>query len=231
MDRPRIALLDASHGHEATRRNFRREVDASLIEFDVTDGEIPDRFDVDGVIVTGSRASVYWEEPWIADTREYVRSVHDRGIPLFGICWGHQLIADALGGTVTPMGEYEIGYKTITQTGETPMFEGIDREFVAYTTHSDEVTAVPDGTAIVAENEVSIQAYAGDGVWGVQFHPEYDMETAREVTEAKDELDPAKKRTALDSITEDRFEEACHTKQVFDNFLVHLVAAPTRASD
>ncbi|MFW6153040.1 MAG: GMP synthase, partial [Halobacteriota archaeon] len=84
---------------------------------------------------------------------------------------------------------------------------------------------------IIAENDVSIQGFAGDRVWGVQFHPEYDMATAREVTLAKDDLDEERKRRALESITPENYRRAGQAKRIFDNFqvLVETAAEPRTA--
>lgn len=215
----RIALLDASHNHPATRRNFRRELDANLVEFDVTNGAFPPDASFDGIVVTGSRSSVYWDEAWIDKTRAYVADAAAAGVPMLGVCWGHQLLADALGGTVESMGEYEIGYRTIDHTGTSALFDGIDERFVAFTTHSDAVTALPPDMDIIAENDMAIQGFEGDRIWGIQFHPEYDMATARDVTEAKDDLHPDRKAAALDGITDENYRSAGQAKTVFDNFL------------
>src|SRR6056297_159544 len=176
MTRARLVVLDASHGNEDTRRNFRRELDADLVEFDVTSGDVPstgEAFpDVDGVVVTGSRASVYWDEPWIAAVKEWTADAIDRGLPILGVCWGHQLLADVLGGEVAAMDAYELGYVTIERTtDQDPLFEGIDRRFTAFATHSDEVVTLPPGAEPLAENDRSIHGFRAGAVYGVQFHP------------------------------------------------------------
>src|SRR6056297_3272092 len=107
MRRPRLALLNASHGDENVPRNYRRELSGSLEEFDVTDGSLPADYGYDGVVITGSRASVYWEEPWIDATKDWVAGAVERDLPCLGICWGHQLLASVLGGEVADMGVYE----------------------------------------------------------------------------------------------------------------------------
>jgi GMP synthase (glutamine-hydrolysing) len=223
MDRPRIALLNASYEKTDTRRNFRRELDASIEEFDAVDGHVPTGYGYDGLVVTGSKASVYWDEDWIDPVREYAAGAVDAGVPALGVCWGHQLLADALGGEVCAMGEdtYEIGYRTVetTEDGrEDPIFEGIDAEFTVFTTHGDEVVELPPGGEVLAENDYAVQAFRAGPAVGVQFHPEYDPQTARSVTRGKDFL-PAERRAAvLDGITEDAYAEACVAKQLFENF-------------
>ena len=218
-DRLRVALLDASHGAEHTRRNFRRELDADLAEFDVTDNHRPTDFDFDAVVVTGSRASVYWDRDWIRPLVDYVADAYDRGLPILGVCYGHQVLAAALGGRVESMGEYEIGYSTITRTAEDELLAGIDTEFTAFTTHSDVVTDLPPDAALLAENDYGVHAFRCGHAWGVQFHPEYDRDTAIEVTEAKaGDLSEDRIQSVLDGITATNYDAACRTKRLFDNF-------------
>ena len=212
-----MALLDASHGDTHTRRNFRRELDADLVEFDVTEGDRPDGFEFDAVVVTGSRASVYWDEGWIDPLTDYVAAAHDRGLPILGVCYGHQVIAEALGGRVEAMGEYEIGYREITRTAEDELLAGLPETFTAFTTHSDAVAELPPGAALLAENDYGIHAFRVGRAWGVQFHPEYDRETATDLTKRKD-LDEERIRSVLDGITAETYDAACRTKRLFDNF-------------
>lgn len=218
---PRFAVLDASHGDRSTKRNFRRELDASLAEFDVTNGQLPEGFEYDGVVVTGSRSSVYWEEPWIGPTKEWLSEAIEREIPCLGICYGHQLLADVLGGTVEGMGAYEIGYNTVTHTGDSRLFSGIDEEFLVFTTHSDAVTELPPGAEALAENEYSNHGFRKDHVFGVQFHPEYDMETAAQLTRRKD-LTEERREAVLSGITEENYAAACQAKRVFENFTEYV---------
>ncbi len=221
MSQLRIAVLNAAHQDQNTTRNFRRELDASLSEFDVTDGETPDSFAFDGAVVTGSRSSVYWDEPWIESTKSWVRDAIDRGMPFLGICWGHQLLADVLGGTVEDMGAYEVGYSSIEQVSDSLLFDGISEEFTAFTSHSDEVTTLPPGSEPLATNEYSNHGFHTGRVFGVQFHPEYDTKTARELVHRK-ELSDERLRSVLDEITDENYQQACEAKLVFDNFVAFV---------
>jgi GMP synthase (glutamine-hydrolysing) len=216
-DRLRVAMLDASHGDTHTRRNFRRELDADLVEFDVTEGDCPDGFGFDAIVVTGSRASVYWDESWIGQLIDYVGAAHDRGVPILGVCYGHQVLAAALGGRVESMGEYEIGYREITRTADDDLFAGIPETFTAFTTHSDVVADLPPDAELLAENDFGVHAFRRDRAWGVQFHPEYDRETATALTEQKD-LGEEYIQSVLDGITDENYDAACRTKRLFDNF-------------
>ena len=212
----RIALLNASYDDSNTARNFRRELDGDLSVFSAVDRELPTSYEFDAVVVTGSRASVYEEEPWIADARDWVAGALDRGLPALGICWGHQLLADVLGGTVEPMGEYELGYRTVRHTGD-DVFEGVPETFTVFTTHSDAVTDLPPGADRIAENEYGIQGFRHGNVYGLQSHPEYDPRTAEAVTRGKD-LPEERIESVCAGITESAYDEAKAAKRVFDNF-------------
>ena len=215
----RIALLNAAHDGDQNRRNFRRELDADLVEYDVTERELPDGFAFDACVLTGSRASVYWEEPWIADLEAWVREAVERDVAFLGVCFGHQLLAHALGGTVEPMDEYEIGYRTVSHDGASPLLSDVDEEFTVFTTHSDRVVELPPGAEQFAENDYGVHGFRKGDVFSVQFHPEYDLETAREVTQGKDDqLSEERIQQVLDGITAENYDAACEAKRLFQNF-------------
>ncbi|WP_435067894.1 type 1 glutamine amidotransferase [Haloplanus sp. C73] len=217
----RFALLDASHGTEHTRRNFRRELDAALVEFDVSAGDLPPDFDYDAVVVTGSRSSVYGSEPWIDDLLDWIGSAADRGLPILGVCYGHQALAAALGGQVESMGDYELGYREVRTVDDDPLFAGIDTPFTAFQAHSDRVTALPPGATRLAENDRGVQAFRRGNCWGVQFHPEYDQSSAEEVARGTD-LPADRIQRVVDGIDDDAYDAACRTKRLFDNFVEHV---------
>lgn len=221
MSQLRIAMLNASHRDMNTTRNFRRELDGSLAEYYVTDGEVPDDYAFDAVVVSGSRSSVYWDEEWIDATRSWVGEAVDRGIPHLGICWGHQLLASVLGGTVEAMGAYEVGYSEITRTADTRLFDGVPETFTSFTSHSDAVTELPSGATALAENHYSVHGFRKDRVFGVQFHPEFDPKTARDLVHRKD-LSQDRLESVLAEITAENYREACESKLVFDNYLAFV---------
>jgi GMP synthase (glutamine-hydrolysing) len=229
MSRPRVALLNAAHDPTDTTRNFRRELDADLAEFRVVDGDLPAHADFDGIVVTGSRSSVYWDDDWIPALVEYVADCHDAGVPVLGVCFGHQVLAEALGGGVADMGEYEIGYRAVRQTVDDPVFDGVDESFTVFTTHSDAVVDLPDSAQVVAENDYGVHAFRADQSVGLQFHPEYDRATAERVTERKDDLDDDRKAEVLAGIDDENYAAACEAKRVFENFTQSLVEP--RAAD
>ncbi|MEF8788621.1 MAG: type 1 glutamine amidotransferase [Haloarculaceae archaeon] len=220
---PRVAVLDASLGETPAEANFRRELDAEVDVYGLSEGRLPPPvasrdWRYDGVVISGSQSSVYDDLDWIHGATDWVRRVHTAGVSILGVCWGHQFLAQALGGRVVDMGEYELGYRTITRVGEDPLFEGVPREFTSFETHSDRVAELPSGARVLARNEFGVQAFRVGGSYGVQFHPEYDRETAEWVTRGKD-LPEERLRAVLDGITERTVREAEIATRVFENFL------------
>jgi GMP synthase (glutamine-hydrolysing) len=222
-----VALLDASVGETPAERNFRRELDADVRAYKVSEGEFPPQvetagFDIDAVVVSGSQTSVYDDESWIGRTEAWVGDAVDAGVPLLGVCWGHQLLAQAVGGEVEPMGGMgELGYETVRRLeDDDPLFDGVESSFLAFETHTDEVTALPASATPLAETGRALQAFRVKNAWGVQFHPEYDRDTARWVTENKRGwLTDEQVDAILDTITAGRHAETAQAARVFDNFL------------
>jgi GMP synthase (glutamine-hydrolysing) len=246
MRQLRLALLNAAYADESTRRNFRRELDADLVEFDATSGDLPPAWSdgadgraeatrprFDGVVVTGSAASAYWDEGWIHDAREWVRGAHERDLPVLGVCFGHQLLATALGGTVEELPEYEIGYRSVRRTGDSPLLAGLDEEFTVFTTHGDGVVSLPDGAEVFAENDYGLHGFRVGNAFGVQFHPEYDVETAESVTRTKEFLGEERVAEVVAGITDENYAEACEAKRLFENFTDYArrATAPAGAAD
>jgi GMP synthase - Glutamine amidotransferase domain len=238
----RFALLNAAHDDTHTTRNFRRELDATLVEFDTTDGHLPPSVDpatageagageFDAAVVTGSASSVYHDAPWITSAVEWVADAADAGLPVLGVCFGHQLLATALGGRVASMDGYEIGYNEVHHDGD-GLFDGIDRTFSVFTTHGDAVVELPPGATRLAENAHGVQAFRQGQCWGVQFHPGYDTETAEHVTDGKrDRLGDDRVDTVLAGVTPDSYESACEAKQLFDNFCRAVRSSESVAAD
>ncbi|MFB6201651.1 MAG: type 1 glutamine amidotransferase [Halorhabdus sp.] len=224
MHEPTITLLDASLGDTPAEGNVRRELDLPVTARKVSDGTIPPvpesaQWTDDGVVVSGSQTAVYADQDWIDRTAAWVADAVAVGVPILGICWGHQLLAQALGGQVGPMSDYELGYATIDRVAEDPLFDGIGESFRAFESHSDGVQRLPDDATLLAKNERAVQAFRVENALGVQFHPEYDIETARWVVQNKEgELPTERLDRVLDEITPETHAETAPAKRVFRNF-------------
>ncbi|WP_257300460.1 type 1 glutamine amidotransferase [Haloarchaeobius sp. FL176] len=223
-----VAVLDASVGDTPAERNLVRELAAASAEVDIDVYKLPAgerpptvasaEWRYDGVVVSGSQTSVYEDRDWIHEATAWVRRVHAAGVPILGICWGHQFIAQALGGRVVDMGEYELGYRQVSRVGEDQLFDGVPAQFVSFETHSDRVAELPPGAKVLARNDRGVQAYRVGSSYGLQFHPEYDRQTAVWVTEGKD-LPADRIQQVLDGITDESVAAAEAAKAVFANFL------------
>lgn len=229
-----FALLDASLGTPHAKRNFPREIGAQLTVFDVNDGDLPpgfrdsdapngrppfeDRFD--GVVISGSQSSVYDDRDWIRHLSAWVREGIHREIPMLGVCWGHQLLAQVLGGQVEE-GAYELGYTRVDLLETDPFFDGVSSPTTVFATHSDHVVEMPPGATVLARNEASIQSFRAGCVVTCQFHPEYDLETAEAMIRSKS-LPKEDVKRAMATCTPDNEQRARAVKRVFHNF-EHLV--------
>ena len=146
-----------------------------------------------GIVITGSHAMVTDRLPWSVAVEAWLPMVLDAGIPLLGICYGHQLLARAAGGEVGyhPRGR-EIGTVKIDlsdDAGEDPLFHGVPKTFEAHVIHAQSVLRLPPKAILLASNDYEPHhAFRlGDCAWGLQFHPEYDTRIIRDYIEAQAE--------------------------------------------
>lgn len=156
-----------------------------------------------GLVVTGSPAMATDGAPWSLAAEDFLRTAHERGVPILGVCYGHQLLARALGGAAdwNPNGR-EIGTieARLTDEGHTDrLFGSLGSPLVMQASHSQSVNALPPGAIRLAFNDHDPnQAFRmGERSWGMQFHPEFDAEIIRgyidhRADDLRDEgLDPA----------------------------------------
>jgi GMP synthase (glutamine-hydrolysing) len=182
-------------------------------EFSVVDARRDCPLDIDcaGVIVTGSASSVYDGDPWIGKAEDFLRRALDNDVPVYGICFGHQLLAQALGGRVEkcPHG-WELGTSWIRLDPEArgdPLFAGVPLEFRAQQSHGDIVTELPTGAVRLAGNlHWRIQAARfNELAWGTQFHPEFTAGIAAGMVEC---LAPSLPRGAFPDLAPGEAPEA-----------------------
>ena len=188
----RIAILVANtddsafaKAHPGDGERFRALIggarpDWQFSEYWVGRGEFPTSLDgIDGVIVTGSPASVHDADPWISRLMAVIRALNARKTPMFGTCFGHQAIAAALGGQVAlnPKG-WVLGRVETQVQGLGPI--------ALYAAHSEQVTHLPpDATAIATTPGCPIAAFAiGSHVLTTQYHPEMTHDFMAALTDA-----------------------------------------------
>lgn len=148
---------------------------------------------VRGVIVLGGYMGVLDapELPWLAAEIDWIRDTVNAGVPVFGICLGHQLLAHAMGGTVIKRPAPEIGFLPLTRTEagvEDEIWAGWPDEMPALVIHDDEVSDLPEGAVAMADGTEAFAAYRlADGLsYGVQFHPETSADLFAQWTERPD---------------------------------------------
>ena len=148
---------------------------------DVREGDgLPGHDAVSAVVVTGSPAYTTDHPDWAERTAEWLREAVTRGLPTLGLCFGHQLLAYALGGEVAlnPSGR-EIGTVELRLTGKAqvdPLLGSLPPTFPVQVSHRQTVLRLPEGAVHLAYSQGDQhQAFRIDGqAWGLQFHPEFD---------------------------------------------------------
>ena len=142
-------------------------------------GALPSHEGLAGVIVTGSGAMVTDRHEWSERSADWLRDAAHAGLPVFGICYGHQLLAHALGGEVgdnpagREMGTVCVDLRPAAQ--DDPLFVGLSPRIGAQATHQQSVLRTPPGATVLAGNDHDPHhAFRwGQAAWGVQFHPEF----------------------------------------------------------
>jgi GMP synthase-like glutamine amidotransferase len=168
---------------------FSRYLKDDIVTFKASSLQFPENMDdYDHIIVSGSEDSVLNDKGYIHREMELIRECVDRGISILGICFGHQLIARALLGleSVRRAAYLEIGWKMVTVHRKNPLLEGISDEFHIFNSHFDEVCNLSDDFEVQASSElcgVQVFQVKNKPVWGIQFHPEIDVESGRKSIE------------------------------------------------
>lgn len=159
---------------------------------DAVAGEaLPPLAGVSGIIITGSHAMITDRLPWMRAVSAWLVAALNQTIPVLGICFGHQLLADSLGGQVAyhPQGP-EIGTVAInlTAAGEQDVLLGaLPGQFMAHATHAQSVSKLPANALCLAGNahEPHHAFRIGANAWGVQFHPEFSAAIMRVYLDAQ----------------------------------------------
>jgi GMP synthase (glutamine-hydrolysing) len=161
---------------------MRADTDKVLIR-DVRDGQpLPQYHELSGIVLTGSHSSVTEHQAWSERAARWLPGAVERGIPTLGICYGHQLLAYAFGGKVTDnpngleYGTLQIDLRSDYASDE--LFGALPNPVRMHLCHRQSVLRLPKTARLLASSAMDPhQAFAiGSRAWGVQFHPEFDME-------------------------------------------------------
>jgi len=154
--------------------------------------ELPAHEGLAGVVVSGSVAMVTDCRDWSQRVAAWLAQVVAANVPVLGICYGHQILAHAIGGCVSynPNGqEYgTVEIRLLPAAKDDPLLSHLPAVFHAQAIHSQSVIRLPDGAVRLAENDHDRhQAFrVGKCAWGVQFHPEFDVDIVRSLARARD---------------------------------------------
>lgn len=189
-----IILLKTGSTHAAIRQRFGDFEDWFLQAWTgchvrlvnaVTCEALPALQGNEGVVITGSPAMVTDQEPWSERLALWLREQAHGQVPVLGVCYGHQLLAHALGGKVHwhPRGR-EIGTVPITcepAARQDPLLSILPATFLAQVTHAQSVQTLPAQATLLAHNDYEPHhAFrVGATTWGLQFHPEFSSEIMR----------------------------------------------------
>jgi len=188
----KILILDYSVDRSETsavKRWLPVNSDVSSLFID-TEESFPDDLinnDFTHVIHTGSALSITQVAPFTDKAVDYIRKASDKGVPQMGICYGHQLICQALIGKhavqSSPNG-LEAGWNNITFVNGSISTLGVEKNETVWQHHFDEVIELPEGSELYATNpHTRIQAYINyeQHLFGTQFHPEFDKEAGDKI--------------------------------------------------
>ena len=170
--------------------------------FNILDDEFPkDHLECDGWIVTGSPHGVYEDHSWIPTVSRLINNVYEANLPIFGVCFGHQLIAQALGGHVEKSEKgWGLGLHTYQVNNKPDYMSNLSEEVTLNICHQDQVLRPPQGATVYAKSEFCENAgfYIKDKVLTMQAHPEFLVDftkalltARRDVTIPKEFVDPA----------------------------------------
>lgn len=204
MYRLGLLLCDLVPEPIAERFTGYREVFRTAIErtgatvewrmFDAFNGELPESIDAcDGYLITGSRAGIDDDFGWIARLEGVVRDIAASGRPLVGLCFGHQLIARALGGDVekSPNG-WGIGLHRHRASAQKPWMTPELPEFILPVFHQDQVTELPPDSELLASNDHcrNFIIQFNEHTLGIQGHPEFSPDYVAALVELRSDILP-----------------------------------------
>lgn len=154
--------------------------------------DLVEQEDLAGILISGSVKSAYEQLPWMLALEELVRRAHARQIPLLGICFGHQILATALGGSVQKLPRIrEFGTLPVYlyPSDEHPWLLGFSSGTMTSQTHQDHVAELPPGATVHGFSQLTPhQIFSVGSCLGVQFHPEYTEAELKQIGQARQHI-------------------------------------------
>lgn len=171
MERQMVLVIDfgGQYNQLIARRVREHNVYCEIVPYTYTIDKIKAK-NPSAIIFTGGQNSVYGEDAPGVD-----KEIFNLGVPVLGICYGHQLVTYTLGGEVTSSEVREYGKAAVTLDNACKLFDGIEIDNTCWMSHTDTVAKVPEGFKVVAHTKVCpVAAMMNEekNIYGVQFHPE-----------------------------------------------------------
>ena len=178
-----------------------------LTWFDAHLGMLPPAVDAcDAWICTGSRYSVYEDRDWIVSLKGFVRELHLARATYVGICFGHQMLAEALGGKVAPAAQgWGVGVHDMTIVRSEAWMQPLEAHCRLQYMHADQVQSMPPGAALLARSDHCPVAMfgVGDTMLGIEGHPEFPASYAEALLlDRRERIGSERVDAALSSLTE-----------------------------
>ena len=185
---------------------------AEFVWFDARNGELPGSPDAcDAYVCTGSRHSVYEDRDWIERLKEYVRGLHLAEKPFVGVCFGHQVLAQALGGEVTKADQgWGVGIHEMRVTVPEPWMQPLKEDCKLQYMHGDQVQRLPPESVVLASAPHCPVAMfkVGEHMLGIEGHPEFSAAYVEALLrERRDRIGPARTDAALASLNQKADDE------------------------
>ncbi len=225
-----LVLQHADVEHPGQLGAFLAEDGHEMTQVELDAGEsLPAIDGFDGLWVMGGPMDVWQEDghPWLKNEKAYIReAVIDKGIPFLGLCLGHQLLAEAIGGSVGPSETPEIGVMSVglTELGaESVFFDGAPGKFDCLQWHSAEVKSLPsDAKVLATSDDCVVQAMSwGPRAFSAQFHVEVEADTVANWAKIP-EYDSALTKALGDGAAEKLANTVAGRLQAFNNVAERL---------
>ncbi len=182
--------------------------DLEFVVYDAELGELPQDIDeVDGYLITGSKSSVYEEKEWIHALADFVKRLHAAKKKFVGICFGHQMVAHALGGKTEKSDKgWGVGVHGASFSSQPDWHDGADNDFKLLVSHQDQVVELAPGSEVLAGSDFCEHAVTqlGQHILTFQGHPEFVHRYSETLLNIRREMiGEDNYRTGVESLSQD----------------------------